>query len=160
MLTTAQLATLKTAILADPVLNAFPNNTDGNPEIAKAFNLPAAPAFTVWRTNISNTEIGNSFVGTELAGMTTGNQTRLQVIAQYSAEGVDPSRPDRRAFYDDVFSGAGGANTRAKLLIAWKRLATRAEKLFATGTGSDAAPATMTFEGALSYVDVYNARIS
>ena len=41
-----------------------------------------------------------------------------------------------------------------------KRDATRAEKLFSTGTGSDATPATMTFEGSLSYSDVSAARNS
>ena len=35
------------------------------------------------------------------------------------------------AFFDDVFSVAAGASTRAALLALWKRPATRLEKLFA-----------------------------
>ena len=159
-LTQAQLAALKAAILADPTLNAFPNNSDGNFAIAAAFNLPASPSFTVWKTKVTATEVGDNIIGTELAGLTTANLSRLQTIVAFSEAGVNPSLVDRRAFFDDVFSGAGGTGTRAKLLILWKRLATRGEKLFATGTGSDAAPATLTFEGQLSYPDVETARNS
>lgn len=159
-LTTAQLTTLKAAILADPALNAQPMNSDGAFAVAAALNLQATPAFTVWKFNVPIEQIGNAFSGGELAGMTTANQTRLQTIASYSQEGINPSLIDRRQFFDDVFSGAGGTVTRAKLLILWKRTATRAEKILATGTGTDAAPATMGYEGALSYQDVEQARTS
>jgi hypothetical protein len=42
----------------------------------------------------------------------------------------------------------------------WKRLASRVEQLFATGTGSDAVPATLGFEGPISVNDVEAARNS
>lgn len=157
-LTQSQLAALKADILADPALNAFPNNSDGNTAIAQAYALLAVPNFTVWKTNVSITQIGDNIVATDLAGLSTLNSTRLQTVVILSAEGVNPSLSDRRAFFDDIFSGAGGAATRAKLLILWKRFAKRVEKLFATGTGSDAVPATMTFEGDLTYQDVETAR--
>ncbi len=63
-------------------------------------------------------------------------------MAVYAGAGVNPSLADRRQCFDDIFSGAGGATTRANLLALWKRLATFAQKLFSTGTGSDAVPAT------------------
>lgn len=70
---------------------------------------------------------------------------------------------------------ASQANVRAGIEAAWvgtqadlavraavfghcKRGATRAEKLLASGTGSDASPGTMTFEGALTSEDVQAAR--
>jgi hypothetical protein len=81
----------------------------------------------------------------------------LGVIAQINPDGINPSRTDQRAFFDDVFSAASGDSTRAALLALWKRLATRVEKLFATGTGSDASPATLTFEQPLAYQDVLQA---
>ena len=157
-LTQGQLQTLKNDILADATLNAFPNNSDGNLEIAAAYDQQAAPAFTVWKTRVSITQIGDNIVGSELSGLSSLNSTRLQTVVVLSADGVNPSLPDRRAFFDDIFSGAGGTATRAKLLILWKRLATRVEKLFATGTGSDAVPATMAFEGPLDPRDVLKAR--
>lgn len=158
MLTPAQLQTLKTDIAADGTLNSQPNNSDGNAVIAAAYNTNALPAFTVWKTNVSLTDIGNKFNGSELAGLTTANQTRLQTIAQYSANGVNPSLADRRAFFDDVFSGAGGNVTRPALLALWKRLASRGEKLYATGTGTDASPATLVVEGLISADEVQAAR--
>ena len=90
--------------------------------------------------------------------MTSLNLQRLQNIVTISTDGINASLPDRRAFFDDIFSGAGGALTRPKLLALWKRFATEGEKLYATGTGSDATPATMTFEGSISYQDVSTAR--
>lgn len=159
-LTNAQNALIKAAIIADPVLNAHPANEDGAFAIKTELNKIAAPSFTVWKRNVSIEEIGDNFAGGELAGMTTGNQTRLQTIAAYSSAGVNPSLIDRRNFFDDVFSGAGGTITRGKLLILWKRLATRAEKILSTGTGTDATPATLGFEGELSYQDIIIARAS
>jgi hypothetical protein len=153
-----QLQTLKTDILADPTLSSQPMTVAGAVAIANAYNLNASPAFTVWKTNVAITQIGDKFNGTELAGLTTGNQERLQTIAQYSAAGVNPSLADRRQFFDDVFSGAGGAITRPALLALWKRLARRGEKLYATGTGSDAQPATLVFEGLITSDEVQVAR--
>jgi len=156
-LTPAQQATLKTSIEADPAFNGLPQNSDGAYAIAEAYKLPATPNWTVWKSNVTINEVGKKFNGAELAGLTTGNQSRLQTIAQYLAGGINPSLLDNRQFFDDVFSGAGGTNTRAALLILWKRLANRSEKLFSTGTGSDASPAVMTVEGNLSYSDVQQA---
>lgn len=157
-LTDPQLQTMKADIAADSVLNNQPDNSDGAFAIAVAYNLNASPSFTVWRTQVSITEVGNNIVGTELAGLSTLNNTRLQTVVILCADGINSSLPDRRAFFDDIFSGAGGTLTRPKLLLLWKRLATRAEKLFATGTGSVASPATMSFEGSVSYKDVERAR--
>jgi hypothetical protein len=88
------------------------------------------------------------------------NHVRLQTLAIYLAGGVAPFLASIRAFFDDIFSGAGGTNTRAALLVLWKRLASRVEQLFATGTGSDAVPATLGFEGPISVNDVEAARNS
>jgi hypothetical protein len=102
-ITTAQRATLKAYFVAIPAMNAMYliGNLGG---LADALNVAAAPSFTVWKTNVSINEVGDNLVGTELAGLTTGNQTRLQTIALYSALGLNPSLADRRAFFDDVFS--------------------------------------------------------
>jgi hypothetical protein len=157
-MTPAQLATLKADIAADPTFSALPNNDDTAFYIASQYNIAAAPTFTVWKTSVPISQVGDAMDSTEVAGLTSGNVQRLQVIAQYSGGTVNPSLADRRAGFDDIFSGAGGAITRPKLLALWKRVATRAEKLFATGTGSDAVPAQLTFEGSISGNDVRQAR--
>lgn len=102
-LTTTQKAALKAAILADGTLNANPNTSDGNYNLAVLLNQQASPDFTVWKTNAPIANVGDNFAGTELAGLTTGNQTRLLTIAAYSAEGINPSLADRRAFLTTCF---------------------------------------------------------
>ena len=159
-LTTAQLQTIKTDIANNGDLNAFPNTPDGNQSIADLYNLTFSPTFTVWKTMVKIGEIGNAFDSAELGGLTTANQSRLQTMAMYLAAGVNPSIAANRAFFDDVFSGAGGQNTRASLAILWKRAARRIEKLFATGTGTSVSPATLVVEGKITSTDVLNARNS
>ena len=156
----SQFAILKAAILADPVLTAQPNNEDGAFTIAAAFNATAVPDFWVFKTRVTNEEIGDAMNGTEITGLASLPMQRLQVLGAYSNGTQNPSRADRRAAFDQVFSGAGGATTRASLAVLWRRLATRAEKLFATGTGSTGSPATMSFEGALTFAEVLSARNS
>lgn len=159
-LSNAQLVALKNDILLDPQLASQPDTPDGAAFIAEAYNVLASPAWTVWKTNVPIGEVGKKFNGTELAGLTSGNNTRLQVVAAYLSDGINPSLVDNRQFFDDIFSGAGGVITRGNLLGLWKRPAKRIEKLFSTGTGSDAVPATLVFEGSISYIDVLNARAS
>ena len=164
-LTTAQQATLKAAILADPVLDAFPNTLDGAFGISVELNKQFSPDFTVWKTDVSVIKIGDNFDGAELANLTTAEANRLQTIAAYSVsgfseEGINPSLIDRRLFFDDVFSGAQGATTRANLAALWRRIATYGEKIFASGTGTNASPALLDIEGNISYPDVFVARNS
>lgn len=157
-LTTAQLQALKADIAANAgtipagqpwtgayagiAVSAVPNTADGNAAVAGWYNLAAAPAFTTWRKSVTIQEVGDNLNGTDLSGLSSLNHTRLQTVVQLSQAGINASLADRRQFFDDIFSGTGGATTRAQLLVLWKRLATRAQKLFATGTGSDASPAT------------------
>jgi hypothetical protein len=66
--------------------------------------------------------------------------------------------PNVRQAFTDIFSGTGNAATnRTHLQAVSKRAANRLEKLFATGTGSLASPATMTVEGSISYDEVMRA---
>lgn len=157
-LTPAQALTLKAAINANATWAAYPMSADGYIDLSVVLNEPVAPSFTVWRTNVPTAQVGIAFNSSELSGMTTANTNRLGVMADYSGGTFDASRTDVRAGFDSVFGGAGGALTRAALLITWKRLATGAEKALAAGTGSDAAPATMGYEGSVSPAQVQQAR--
>jgi hypothetical protein len=162
-LTASQKTTLKNDIIAKsapggPLEQPVANNDDV--AIAQYYNTAATPSFTVWKSNVLIAEVGKKINGTELAGLTQANLTRLQTIAIFCAPGVNPSLPDHRAFFDDVFSGAGGTITRPALLALWKRLASNVEKLLATGTGTDPSPATLQYEGPISYVEISEARTS
>jgi hypothetical protein len=165
-LTLSQLTALKNSIAADGVLSLQPNNSDGNTVIANAYNLAASPSFTIWRKSVALAEIAKKINGTELAGLSSLNHTRFQTIITLTnaSGGLDASLADQRQFFDDIFSGAGGATTRASLLVLWKKLATRVEKLFSSGTGSDAVPATTDTNVGQNFLltatDVEQARLS
>ena len=156
-MTPAQLQALKAYIDSVPEWAALPNNSDTSYFIAAELNKEAVPAFVVWKSNVPKNEVGKAFVASALAAITAGNNDKLSNFAAWN-ETVNPSRLDQRAFFDDVFSVAAGASTRASLLALWKRNATLLEKIFATGTGTDGSPATMVVEETISYQTVDQAR--
>ncbi len=156
MLTAEQQAILKADILADPILAAYPNNSDGAWAIAQAYNLDASPAFVVWKTAVPTSECKKAMVWTEYIGRSAGERDAWQFMLSNGI--INAADVNVRQGIADVFSGPSGLQSRTNLLAIAKRSATRAEKLFSTGTGSDASPAKMAFEGNLSYQDVQAAR--
>jgi len=158
-LNNAQLLVLKADILAntDPaVVQAVADGSMGT--IANWYNQEAVPDYWVYRNNVSLNAIGNAIDGQNLADITTTNSTRLANFFITNPGGGLPSRQDHRAFFDDVFSGAAGSETRASLALLWVRKATYLVKLFATsGDGSPGDPATPTVEESLNYLDVVTA---
>jgi hypothetical protein len=157
-ITEPQRATLKAAIEADPTLNAYPlTYPAGATALASALNALAVPTFTVWKTRVNKDDVGQTIQATAFAAITAGNNDKLSSFAQWNSY-VNPSRADHRAFFEDIFSVAAGATTRTALTALWKRPATVIEKIFAVGTGSDASPATLTYEGAIDPADAHNAR--
>ena len=78
-------------------------------------------------------------------------------LAAWLVAGINPSLATVRQFFDDIFSVAAGASTRAALLALWKRFATRGERVFATGTGSDATPGNFVLEGSMDAWDIIRA---
>ena len=157
-LTPAQLSTLKAAILADPALNVEPNNSDGAFAIAAALNQLSSPAFIVWKTDIPTKDVKKAINWPEYISRSVGERAAFELIIANGI--VSAADPGIRQGFQDIFSGPSGAVTRTALIVLAKRTATRGEKILATGTGTDTTPATMTFEGNLSYQDVQDARNS
>src|SRR5262245_30066658 len=145
-LTTAQLQTLKNHINASSDLNSQPMNGDGDYEIARLVNLTNVPNWTVWKTLVHIKDVMESINGGDLGNLTTANHTALQTVIMGFTQGINPSKPDIRQMLDDIFSGAAGATTRANLLVTYKQLATRFQKLYTTGTGTDTTPANLVIE--------------
>lgn len=166
-LTDAQLPALKADISSDATLNAFPNTIDGAFEIAKAYNLTATPDFWVWRSSVTKSEYvqgvgpeGTTFtwVGNGFITRAAGEQMAWAEIFNH-VQACNPSLPNVRQAFTDIFSGTGNAATnRTHMTAVSRRKATRGEKLYASGTGSTASPATMGFEGQITFQDVYKAR--
>lgn len=159
-LTNAQLATLKADIAADPALAAKPMTSAGAQEIADAYNL-TVPAWIVWKPNVPTLQIGAVVSYVAVAAMTTANLDRVRTFYVMNPDSFDPSRSDIRTYMSDTFSGALGGQGQASrdaLEALYRRAATRAEKLYSTGTGSTASPATLTFSGSITGADVQQAR--
>jgi hypothetical protein len=154
-LTTEQKTTLKAAMLADPALTTFVAQRRDD-LIADYYNAPSNPAFTVWRTNVTANETGNAWVGTDIDGMAALNMQRLQLLLASSPSGIfDMSRADRRAGFENPFGTNANNASRVAMRAVWKRIANRVERLFATGTGSDATPGLLgSFEGRVTVSDI------
>lgn len=152
-LTPAQQTTLANAIKAstDPVVQTAYQIGDA---VTLANWVNSASTTVVWKSFVPKAQVGKAFVATAIAAITAGNNDKLSSYALWNPEGVDPSRADTRAFFDDIFSVTAGASTRAALLALWKRFATQAERLFVTGTGTDQTPALLGWEGTLSVTEV------
>jgi hypothetical protein len=164
-LTTAQIAVLKAAILADPILStkvSGPGTDYGF--IAAALNTNNVPDFWAWRTLITKNEIvaTTSGDGTIFAWTGTGFITRAQGERDAwrelfnSTDTVNPSLANVRQAFADIFSGvtAPAPANRAHLLAISRRKATLAERRLATGTGSTAVPGFFTFEGGIAIEDI------
>ena len=162
-LNNAQLTIFKAAILAetDPVVVTAVSIGDDT-GVANWYNSPHA-TFTVWKTYLSE----HTIVGDVSPEATVWNWT--DYIATSTAEkmawerifngtySINPSLPQVRTGIAAIFSGPNGADQRTHLLAIAKRLATRGEALFATGTGTQGSPGTLTFEGMIVHNDVRNA---
>jgi hypothetical protein len=171
-LTSQQLAAIKADILASPDLASQPANTDGDFEIARLYNLEASPAFYAWKTKLLRHDVtdkagpsGTTFDwGTQSGNYIQRSQGERDCWREIwnTSLSCDPSSPRVREAFDNIFSGAGAGavNNRAHILAMSRRLASRIEKLLATGTGSTASPATMGYEGPINYRDIGTARSS
>lgn len=165
-LTAQQLLTLKAFIAQNPAWSALPMTNLAGQQIADELNTPATPAFIVERTTLSMHEIitGTSSAGSTFGWAGAGYISRTQgerdaFNRMFNSTGtVNPSLPSIKAAFADIFSGAGGLPNRNHIAALSKRSATVAEKLYATGTGSDASPAKLVFEGDVAGDDVVQAR--
>jgi hypothetical protein len=158
MLTLGQLQALKANIEADAVLNAFPNNSDGAFAISSAYSQIPAPAFVVWKTNVTEQEImQNNFDWTRVDNLSVGKARIWEWLFKFGS--INAANANIRVGIDRVWVGTqADLDVRAVVYAHCKRSANRAEKLFATGAGSDAVPATMVFQGLLGIDDILQAR--
>ena len=157
-LTPAQLATLKAAILADTTLAPLTSGpgTDYG-AIAAAMSADASPAFTVWRTNVTRTEIqdDDAFNWTQVDNLSTGSKYRSWEWMFGGTGAINAAKANIRAGIAACWVGnAQLLAVQAVVLSRCKRNANRVEKLFATGTGTVQDPAVMGHEGELSLAEV------
>jgi hypothetical protein len=180
-MTPEQLATLKAAIAADPVLAAYPSWAASSYPIAAAFNELAITDFYVWKTDANINDVfdavdwakltpadapDSTATYTNRALLCQAKQLNLQILMQ-GRSSINAAKLKVRQGLTDSLQNVPAGVSGALLDAGWiavkqtlYRKATRAEKLFATGTGTTGVPATMSFEGVLSPDDVQQARES
>lgn len=182
-MTPQQLATLKAHIAAnqDPaVISAAATGNDT--ELAKLYNLPST--FYVWRSTTPADEIADAILwdrftledapdGTTIQTnrllLCQSKQMNIQTFIQGKETPISTGKANLRKGFSDALqkvpSGAGGAEqdagwagtNRVKATIT--RLATVAERAFATGTGTTAVPGDLgSFEGSLTISDIGDIR--
>jgi hypothetical protein len=146
-LTSAQLATLKAAIIADPT--AGPIRTAGDSVTLLAW-CNGDSAKVVWRTVMSPAMSRIAIINgaTQLDALTVGKRDSLLWLCELD---LNPTLPAVRAAIDDL---CGSQNTlKSALQAAQKRLASMAEAVFAIGTGTTQSPADIVFEGQVTQDD-------
>lgn len=154
MLTTEQKLIVKNYVEADPALSLLAPSADNAFAIAAALQAVASPAFIVWKSSVTRKEIlQNGFDWTRLDNLSVG---KARVWTEIFVDGsLDPSKANVRTGIESVWVGtAADLAVRAAVYVHCKRSATIIEKILATGTGTDATPATMGYEGAVNYNDI------
>lgn len=156
----AQQTALGDFIAADPTLSAIPNSNDGAYALASLLNLPASPAFVIWRSAVTLDEITqDTFDWARVDNLSVGKARIWEWMFTNANRVINPSRRNVRAGIDAAWVGtAADLAVRAAVYARCKRSATLAEKILATGVGSDASPATAGFEGNVTYFEVSAAR--
>lgn len=160
-LTLAQKQALKAAINGNPTWAAFPQNSDGYFALAQVLNVPADPAFTVWRTDapvstiIDSIDLSKYTPNDTIADADSGDllqrkngrlltsqtkQMNLQLLVQ-GRERLNAAPPNVRGGLRDAViqlpTGANGALTApggasgVNTLTVCTRLATEGEKILA-----------------------------
>jgi hypothetical protein len=148
-LSPAQLLVVKGAIAAE-TNPEFVGYRDANDKFSMAlwFNKPSTTV--VWRTSVAKKDViaNAAFDWTRVDNLSVGKARIWEQL--FSVGNIDASQPNVRAGIDATWVGtAADLAVRASVYVQCKRFANRLEKLFAVGTGSDAAPATMGFEGTI-----------
>jgi len=161
-MTPEQLVALKNDIAADETLSQLTHTADHAFAIAAAYNLPADPAFYVWKTDLPVVDImANGFNWSRVDNLSVGKARIWEWMVQLGS--INPSRVNVRAGIIATWAGTT-ADEAVRLAVFGhcQRLATRCEKVFATGAGTTVVvegtgPATMAFAGDINYQDVLSA---
>jgi hypothetical protein len=158
MLLDSQLPRLKTAIEAetDPQFVAW-RDAGSTGLMAEWLNGPSN--VIVWRTSVTQDEImTNGFDWTRVDNLSVGAARVWEWMFNNQNKSFNPSNANIRAGIEAVWKGTSAdLAVRAAVYVHCKRPATRAEAVYATGTGTAQAPATLGWEGQVSDYDVTRA---
>lgn len=158
-LTTAQLSDLKTAILeeTDPafVVLRTANNEQG---MADWYN--ELSPFVVWKTYVSQDEImQNGFNWVRVDNLSVGKARIWEWLFDNQQAAINPSKANVRAGIAECWKGTDAdLAVQAAVLTHCRRACSRAERIFASGTGTQGTPGLLGgFEGSVTAQDISDA---
>ena len=156
-LTPEQIPVFRAALYAvtDPEFVGYREAGMARP-MSEWWNRPADPPKTVWKSNLELEEItSNGFDWVRVDNLSVGKARIWEWMFGNEQKSINPSKPNIRAGIAEVWKGtAADLAVQATVLNHCKRGTSRIEALFAVGTGTAAAPATMGFEGLLTEMDI------
>ena len=146
-----QLQALKAAILAESALAAA--IAAGNNGIILDY-MNSDSTFVVWKTKVLAQQVmEDAFIWTDVDALTVGKARIWDWLTRFGS--FNAAKATVRQGLSDCF-GAGSAMATA-ITPQLKRFSTRAEKVFATGTGTGGTPGLLVFEGKIVSNDVAQA---
>ena len=156
MLTDAQMQTLAAAIKAstDPaVVAALAIRND----VALTDWANSPSTFVVWKTRATQDELMQlaGFDWVQIDNLTTGQARIWEWLFANNERAIDPSKAQIRSGISECWKGtAAKVAVATAVLNGCKRFATQCERLFATGTGTDATPGALVFDGSVGLTEV------
>ena len=156
-LTPEQIPVFRAALYAvtDPEFVGYREAGMARP-MTEWWNRPADPPKTVWKSRLELEEItSNGFDWVRVDNLSVGKARIWEWMFGNEQKSINPSKPNIRAGIAEVWKGtAADLAVQATVLNHCKRSTSRIEALFAVGTGTAVAPATMGFEGLLTEMDI------
>lgn len=153
-LTVPQMQTLKAAALADPTAATYVTNPSPANDLLLANWYNQAGSKIVWRSVLMPEVMRSAIIdgAAQLDNLTVGKRDALL----YLVSGDLPNSPSLRTALDGLCGTQN--NLKANIQSAERRTGTVSESTLAVGTGTEASPADMTFEGMISQGDASQIR--
>ena len=141
MFTTAQLGTLKTAILGNSTWAAFPNTGDGNYNLAALLNQPASPTVAAWK-KIMTSDVVAAIQPAEVDNMySTSKGYAFDFLLRWM-NGIDCTASQGPKAITDICTQSAAPNTRAALLAVATENMTAGQQIFGGTVVASATPPT------------------
>ena len=158
MLTDPQLQVLAAAIRASADQTVIDSLAIRN-DMALADWCNSPSTFVVWKPRVTADEImQNGFDWVQVDNLSVGKARIWEWLFDNADRAIDASKANVRAGIDECWKGtAAMLAVRAAIYVHCKRFASQVEKIFATGTGSDAVPGLLTYAGPISTNEVSQA---
>lgn len=154
-LTTQQETTLATAIKnsSDPIVQAAYAIRD---DVTLHNWANSNSTFYVWKTRVTQDEImQNGFDWVQVDNLSVGKARIWEWLFLNQDRSINPSKANVRAGIAECWKGtAAFLAVQAVVLGHCKRFASNVERLFTTGTGSEATPGDLTYVGPVGLTEL------